>query len=216
MWENARVLLEDVAALLQRRWKWFLPIVLISLIGGAAVFLRTDTSYRSEAVMAVLPKTGGDPLSNPYFTSPQALGELALLTSKVLEGDQERAILTERGVLGFALEYEGSSSSRSATIFVEAFGTSARDAKRAAETVIEEAGTLLDGIQGVSNIDSDDRAGVFAVVPPDLGTPGRGDAFKSGVVTTLLIAIVGFLLMALGDSTSQRRSRRNGSGGLPD
>lgn len=198
------MLLGDILVLVRRNRLLMLVVAVMAILGASLVYSRPAASYRSEAVMAVLPTSAEGASSNPYFTSPQALGELAELTGRILSGSQQRADLGGQGVLDYTLTFQESSSSRSAAITVQAAGASPKQAQAAAKLVIHAAGMVLTQIQELSGITSTAQAGIFTVIPPEAGIPDTGDRVKSSIVVGFLIGLAGFALVALIDNVKRR------------
>lgn len=128
------------------RRQWIATLVVLATAAGVGLLVidTTPTTYESDAVVAVLPTSGGNPDANPYLTSPQALSELASLTIQILESPQKKAALEAAGVPSYTLENEQSSSSRSAAIFVTVEGSSPDDAAANAAMVVRQTSAELE------------------------------------------------------------------------
>jgi uncharacterized protein involved in exopolysaccharide biosynthesis len=196
----------DILAMVRRQWIAVIAVLAISGASGVLVIVTTPTSYESGAVIAVLPSSSGKADQNPYFTSPEALSELASLTIQVLDSPQKRQELQEQGLVDYTLDNEGSSSSRSAAIFVTAVGDSPDAAAASAVAAVTATAAELDQIQEFSGISQAARATVYTVVQPEPGTPNAGARVKAGVAVALVVFIVGMIVVAVIDSAQRRRS----------
>lgn len=200
------MLLVDILAMLRRQWIAMIAVVVIAAGAGALVIATTPTSYESAAVVAVLPSSTGSARENPYFTSPEALAELASLTTQVMDSPQKRQELQDEGIGDYTVDNEGSSSSRSAVIFVTAPGGSPDDAAANTTAVVAATAAELDQIQELSAINQPARASIYTVVQPEPGSPNTGDRLKSGVAVALVVLLSGVTVVAIMDTTQRRRS----------
>ncbi|GEM_PF-6462534 len=202
--------------MVRRQWIAVLAVLVISTASGALMIATTPTSYESGAVIAVLPSSTGKTDENPYFTSPEALSELASLTIQVMDSPQKRQDLQNDGIADYTLDNEGSSSSRSAAIFITAPGESPQIAAANTTAVVAATSAELNQIQELSAINQPARASIYTVVQPEPGTPNTGDRYKSGVAVALVVFIAGMVVVALIDSAQRKRSTPLAAGSIGD
>jgi hypothetical protein len=202
-------------AMLRRQWIAIIAVVVIAAGAGGLVIATTPTSYESGAVVAVLPSNTGNASDNPYFTSPEALAELASLTIQVMDSPQKRQDLQNSGISDYSVDNEGSSSSRSAAIFVNAPGGSPDEAAANTTAVVAATADELDQIQALSAINESARASIYTVVQPEPGAPNTGDRYKSGIAVALVVLLSGVIVVAIVDTSQRRRTEAHAAAAEP-
>lgn len=213
------VSLGEIWAILRRRWYFMVPFTLLSLLGGAYLYVTVPVSYQSQSSVALLDSSAVARLAptfgNPISNAGGSLIVTADVLIRTLESADAAKELHSRGVTdpytaGFAPESESPLLSLSVT------GTDRAKVLKETNTLTAFAGEQLKALQAAAKVPPTYFVQTAPVVLPQTPVSKSKSRYQDIAAVVILGVVSAFLLSILLEGVAVvRRRRRAGNGPAP-
>ncbi|MEU2711515.1 O-antigen ligase family protein [Streptomyces sp. NPDC007205] len=206
--------LGEIWAILRRRWYVMVPFTLLSLLGGAYLYVTVPVSYQSQSSVALLDSsavarlapTFGNPLSN----AGGSLIVTADVLIRTLESNDAAKELHSRGVTdpytaGFAPQ------SDSPLLVLGVTGTDRAKVLKETTTLTTFAGEQLDALQAAAKVPPAYLVQTAPVVLPQTPVARSKSRYQDIAAVVILGVVSAFLLSILMEGVAVVRRRRHTS-----
>ncbi|MFF7969733.1 O-antigen ligase family protein [Streptomyces sp. NPDC007905] len=211
--------LGEIWAILRRRWYFMVPFTVLSLLGGAYLYVTVPVSYQSQSSVALLDSsavarlapTFGNPLSN----AGGSLIVTADVLIRTLESNDAAKELRGRGVTdpytaGFA------PASDSPLLVLSVTGTDRAKVLKETSTLTTFAGEQLNALQSAAKVPPPYLVQTAPVVLPQTPVAKSKSRYQDIAAVVILGVVSAFLLSILLEGVSVvRRRRRAGRSAAP-
>ncbi|MGV4981078.1 O-antigen ligase family protein [Streptomyces sp. NRAIS4] len=211
--------LGDIWAILRRRWYFMLPFTLLSLLGGAYLYVTVPVSYQSQSSVALLDSSAVARLAptfgNPISNAGGSLIVTADVLIRTLESNDAARELHSRGVTdpytaGFAPASESPLLSLSVT------GTDRAKVLEETNTLTTFAGEQLKALQAAAKVPPTYFVQTAPVVLPQTPVSKSKARYQDVAAVVILGVVSAFLLSILLEGVAVvRRRRRVGQSAAP-
>ncbi|MER6565481.1 O-antigen ligase family protein [Streptomyces sp. NPDC001093] len=209
--------LGEIWAILRRRWYFMVPFTLLSLLGGAYLYVTVPVSYQSQSSVALLDSSAVARLAptfgNPISNAGGSLIVTADVLIRTLESADAAKELQSRGVTdpytaGFAPESESPLLSLSVT------GTDRAKVLRETNTLTDFAGEQLKALQAAAKVPPTYFVQTAPVVLPQTPVSKSKSRYQDVAAVVILGVVSAFLLSILLEGVAVVRRRRRAGNGL--
>ncbi len=204
--------LGEIGAILRRRWYFMVPFTLLSLLGGAYLYVTVPVSYQSQSSVALLDSsavarlapTFGNPLSN----AGGSLIVTADVLIRTLESSDAAKELSARGVTdpytaGFA------PASDSPLLVLGVTGTDRAKVLRETNTLTTFAGEQLTALQEAAKVPPAYLVQTAPIVLPQAPVAKSKSRYQDIAAVVILGVVSAFLLSILMEGVAVVRRRRH-------
>ncbi|MFF9165772.1 MULTISPECIES: O-antigen ligase family protein [unclassified Streptomyces] len=204
--------LGEIWAILRRRWYFMVPFTVLSLLGGAYLYVTVPVSYQSQSSVALLDSSAVARLA-PTFGNPISnAGGSLIVTADVLirtlqSGDAAKELqgrgVTDPYTAGFAPESESPLLSLSVT------GTDRAKVLRETNTLTTFAGEQLIALQEAAKVPPAYLVQTAPVVLPQTPVAKSKSRYQDIAAVVILGVVSAFLLSILMEGVAVVRRRRH-------
>jgi len=208
------VSLGEIWAILRRRWYFMVPFTVLSLLGGAYLYVSVPVSYESQSSVALLDSSAVARLAptfgNPISNAGGSLIVTADVLIRTLESSDAAKELQSRGVTdqytaGFAPE------SDSPLLVLGVTGTDRAKVLKETNTLTTFAGEQLDALQAAAKVPPAYLVQTAPVVLPQTPVAKSKSRYQDIAAVIILGVVSAFLLSILMEGVAVVRRRRQGT-----
>ncbi|MGW2522455.1 O-antigen ligase family protein [Streptomyces sp. NPDC001617] len=206
--------LGEIWAILRRRWYFMVPFTVLSLLGGAYLYVSVPVSYESQSSVALLDSSAVARLAptfgNPISNAGGSLIVTADVLIRTLESSDAAKELRSRGVTdqytaGFAPE------SDSPLLVLSVTGTDRAKVLKETNTLTTFAGEQLDALQAAAKVPPAYLVQTAPVVLPQTPVAKSKSRYQDIAAVIILGVVSAFLLSILMEGVAVVRRRRQGT-----
>ena len=206
--------LGEIWAILRRRWYFMVPFTVLSLLGGAYLYVSVPVSYESQSSVALLDSSAVARLAptfgNPISNAGGSLIVTADVLIRTLESSDAAKELQSRGVTdqytaGFAPE------SDSPLLVLGVTGTDRAKVLKETNTLTTFAGEQLDALQAAAKVPPAYLVQTAPVVLPQTPVAKSKSRYQDIAAVIILGVVSAFLLSILMEGVAVVRRRRQGT-----
>ncbi|MET7473679.1 O-antigen ligase family protein [Streptomyces sp. NPDC005648] len=204
--------LGEIWAILRRRWYFMVPFTVLSLLGGAYLYVSVPVSYESQSSVALLDSSAVARLAptfgNPISNAGGSLIVTADVLIRTLESSDAAKELQGRGVTdqytaGFAPE------SDSPLLVLGVTGTDRAKVLKETNTLTTFAGEQLDALQAAAKVPPAYLVQTAPVVLPQTPVAKSKSRYQDIAAVIILGVVSAFLLSILMEGVAVVRRRRS-------
>lgn len=205
------VSLAEIWAILRRRWYFMVPFTVVSLLGGAYLYVTVPVSYQSQSSVALLDSSAVARLAptfgNPISNAGGSLIVTADVLIRTLESSDAAKELRSRGVTdpytaGFAPQ------SDSPLLMLGVTGTDRAQVLKETNTLTTFAGEQLDALQAAAKVPPAYLVQTAPVVLPQTPVAKSKSRYQDIAAVVILGVVSAFLLSILMEGVAVVRRRR--------
>jgi len=206
------VSLGEIWAILRRRWYFMVPFTVLSLLGGAYLYVSVPVSYESQSSVALLDSSAVARLAptfgNPISNAGGSLIVTADVLIRTLESSDAAKELRSRGVTdqytaGFA------PASDSPLLVLGVTGTDRAKVLKETNTLTTFAGEQLDALQAAAKVPPAYLVQTAPVVLPQTPVAKSKSRYQDIAAVIILGVVSAFLLSILMEGVAVVRRRRS-------
>ncbi|MFF4546699.1 O-antigen ligase family protein [Streptomyces sp. NPDC001435] len=203
--------LGEIWAILRRRWYFMVPFTLLSLLGGAYLYVTVPVSYQSQSSVALLDSSAVSRLAptfgNPISNAGGSLIVTADVLIRTLESNDAAKELSGRGVTdpytaGFA------PASESPLLVLSVTGTDRAKVLRETNILTTFAGEQLSALQAAAKVPPAYFVQTAPVVLPQTPVAKSKSRYQDIAAVVILGVVSAFLLSILMEGVAVVRRRR--------
>ncbi|MEU6064715.1 O-antigen ligase family protein [Streptomyces sp. NPDC047082] len=204
--------LGEIWAILRRRWYFMVPFTLLSLLGGAYLYVTVPVSYQSQSSVALLDSSAVARLAptfgNPISNAGGSLIVTADVLIRTLESSDAAKELSSRGVTdpytaGFA------PASDSPLLVLSVTGTDRAKVLRETNILTTFAGEQLSALQAAAKVPPAYFVQTAPVVLPQTPVAKSKSRYQDIAAVVILGVVSAFLLSILMEGVAVVRRRRH-------
>lgn len=203
--------LGEIWAILRRRWYFMVPFTVLSVLGGAYLYVTVPVSYQSQSSVALLDSSAVARLAptfgNPISNAGGSLIVTADVLIRTLESDDAAKELRGRGVTdpytaGFA------PASDSPLLVLSVTGTDQAKVLKETNALTTFAGEQLNALQAAAHVPPAYAVQTAPVVVPQTPVAKSKSRYQDIAAVVILGVVSAFLLSILMEGVAVVRRRR--------
>lgn len=199
--------LGEIMRILRRRWRIFVPGLLVTLLVAAGAWAKIPPKYQSQATVSMMNSKQGSAIQpfngNAYLAFDSTLTDTADFLARDLSSAAAGQQLAQQGVTD---SYTAALSSNAMGPFITltVTGTDKAHVLKSEQTLVAFAGQELQRLQTEANAPVNSMIGVATVVPPEPPAKQSKSKIQLVAIAFLLCLILTLLTTFLTDTFSRR------------